>query len=104
MEDGSCRIMGCTDPNSASYVAAATDDDGSCERYVAGCMDPTAHNYRSTATVDDGSCYEYVSGCMDSAHFADVDASATVLDVTTRARTLRIPTRTLHPCEPPPDV
>ena len=32
----------------------ATLDDGSC--YLAGCLDPEASNYNPQAVVDDGSC------------------------------------------------
>ena len=88
-------IRGCTDPTANNYVAAAAEDDGSCEYdpsiptdcpdgyhwddmaqrciqsgtpIIVGCMDPRATNYNPDATHQ-GQC-DYpqaeIVGCMDS--------------------------------------
>lgn len=49
-------VMGCTDPCSANYDPAATQDDGSCSAQLNGCTNPAADNYDASALCDDGSC------------------------------------------------
>ena len=90
----SYAVRGCTDPADAAFVAAATEDDGSCVGPpVAGCMvaqgtlnfaslatvaascvfvrfgctDSTSSNFLPSANTDDGSCVHatYVYGCAD---------------------------------------
>ena len=90
----SYTVRGCTDPSDAAFVAAATEDDGSCVGpTVAGCMvaqgtlnfcslanvaascvfvrpgctDSTSSNYVPSANTDDGSCVDvtYAYGCAD---------------------------------------
>ena len=63
VDDGSCLVLGCTDPTAYNYDENANADDGSC--LVLGCTDPNAFNYDENANVDDGtSCVDKVFGCM----------------------------------------
>ncbi|AFL81009.1 hypothetical protein Aeqsu_1520 [Aequorivita sublithincola DSM 14238] len=55
-DDTQPEILGCTDPNSINYNAAATKDDGSCIAVILGCTDPASSNYNPDANTDDGSC------------------------------------------------
>ena len=82
------NVLGCTDPESCTFNAEATEDDGSCEYAeefydcdgnclmdtdgdgvcdeleTAGCSDPEACNYNVEVTDDDGSC-EYAEEFYD---------------------------------------
>jgi hypothetical protein len=62
VDDGTCRLGGCTDSRAANFLAVATYDDGSCVVIFEGCTDSMALNHRAKANVDDSSCV-YV-GCM----------------------------------------
>lgn len=55
-DDAQPEVLGCTDPNSLNYNAAATKDDGSCIPVIFGCTDPASSNYNPGANTDDGSC------------------------------------------------
>ena len=49
-------VLGCTDTAADNFIAAATENDGSCTYTVEGCTDGTATNFNAAATEDDGSC------------------------------------------------
>ena len=56
------EIYGCTDPLADSYLAEATEEDGTCE-YL-GCTEGAACNFDATANVNDQTCeYDSCTGC-----------------------------------------
>ena len=56
------EIYGCTDPLADSYMAEATEEDGTC--VYLGCTQGAACNFDSTANANDGSCeYDSCTGC-----------------------------------------
>lgn len=72
-------ILGCTYPNAANFLVFATVDDGSC--LIPGCLDPEAINHSPHFNVPDDSCV-YASdfgGSGDDVFCrADFDASGLV--------------------------
>ena len=81
MDDGSCILGGCTDPDDRWYNPAATFSNGNCSGVRRGCMQSSAQNFWPSAEVDDGSCWWYVPGCRDPVHFLDSVTNATVDDL-----------------------
>ena len=71
-------VRGCTDPSDAAFVAAATEDNGSCVGpAVVGCMIAQGTlNFRSLATVA-ASCVFVRFGCTDSMHLNYVPSANT---------------------------
>jgi len=60
VDDGSCIIVGCMNPNADNFnLEATTEDVNSCIIY--GCTNSTAENYTEEATIDSGTCIIY--GC-----------------------------------------
>ena len=56
------EIYGCTDPLADSYLAEATEEDGTC--VYLGCTQGAACNFDATANANDGSCeYDSCTGC-----------------------------------------
>ena len=56
-DDGSCFLLGCSDPNYIEYDVNVTQSNGSCnELVILGCMDESACNFNSQSNVSDGSC------------------------------------------------
>ena len=81
--DGICdedEVLGCTDPDTPTYDAAATEDDGSC--MIGGCVLPFACNYDPMADYYlPGSCdFTTCVGCMDETA-CNFDPEATLSSV-----------------------
>ena len=55
-DDGSCCVLGCTDPTMSNYNALATCDDSNCIPYTGECKDPNASQ---NACTTGGSCTPY---------------------------------------------
>ena len=55
-DDGSCELVGCTDPAACNHNISASSDDGSCDYSCKGCTYAQAENYHPGASQDDGSC------------------------------------------------
>jgi hypothetical protein len=78
-DDAEAPIPGCTYANACNFLAAATEDDGSCifaSCIAWGCTYPDALNFDPDADFDDGSC-EYAP--VDSGSCSgDLDGDGTV--------------------------